>query len=151
MIARLRLWLASLLLLSAVFAGCGTPATVARKVVIGWDKINASAAPLARQALKSCDDNAVKAAKGGNVADARAALRGCAGAEQKVFAALHISLDATHAASLGIDAAEAVGAKDYSAALNAAFPAIRDLVDALNQLGVQLPLPAAPTTNGGSK
>ena len=138
MIARLRFWIASLLLLSAVFAGCaGTPETRARKVITGWDLLNSAAPRLARPAIKDCGDRAVATAKTGSVADARANLASCYTARSLVSRSLHASLDATDAAAIGVDVAEAAKAKDYNGILQTAFPAVRDLWDALNQIGVK--------------
>lgn len=124
-------WLLAFLL-GVALAGCGGPATVARKTISGIDMVNAQAARLGRVVVKKCIDDAVKA-------EARAKLDECEKTRDKIAKGIRISIDATDLAASGVDIAEAAQSKDFSTVLGPALNAARALAALLSDAGVKLP------------
>lgn len=137
-LARLRFWLASLLL-SVLVVGCGTPATIARKSLTVIDIANASAARLARPGVKLCIDRAVAVGRKDLPAGEKA-LQACAELRDRIVLALQVAVDATDLAANGIDVAEAAQAKDFDNILGPAWLAARALFKLLADTGVKLPV-----------
>ena len=121
-----------------LLAGCCTnaagSATCARKVVTGMYTVVGAATTISRASLKKCEEDAITAKSDAQMAK-------CATAQDVLSKALPIAAEACGATASSIDAAEAIKAKDYAAALAPLYAAAKDLAQALSIAGVKLPIP----------
>lgn len=122
-----------------IAAGCGTPATVARKAITAIDVANAQAPRLARVAVKQCIDKAVALGKAGDVPGGERALQACSVLRDKILTGVKLSVDATDLAASGVDLAEAAATKDFSVLLAPAYKAARAMLQLLADAGVKVP------------
>lgn len=130
---------AAVVALALLVAGCGTPATIARKTLTAIDVANAAAPRFARVAIKACIDKAVAVGKAGDVPAGEKALQKCAETRDKIMQAVKLSVDATELAAAAVDVAEASQAKDFDAILGPAWMAARAMARLLVDAGVKLP------------
>lgn len=119
-------------LVGVMLAGCGSPATIARKTITAIDVANAQAPRFARVAVKQCIDKAV-------AAKSEDALQQCATLRDRILKGVKISIDATDLAAASVDLAEAGAAKDFSKILGPALDAARAMAQLLADAGVKLP------------
>lgn len=148
------IWLAflKLILITAaagfLLAGCGTPATKARKVVSAADTFNEMIADGGRLGLVECGSKAEAKATAGDVAGAQIALDKCRAKLVQLELGLRLAHDASAASLAAIDVGEAVKAQDYTAALAPLKEALRALLQLAVDAGVKIPPEALAAVKG---
>ncbi len=128
-------WLLLLALLvgcALALAGCGGPATVARKTTMGMY----TAIGVCGAIQRACDAAAVDQARKGDDNAAAATFNVC----REINVSIHTAEHATDGSVKAIDALAKLGAKDYSAALAPALASGCDLNKAVSTIAKKVPV-----------
>lgn len=139
---------AAVVALALLVAGCGAPATKARKVVSAADTFNEIVADGGRLGLVDCGAKAEAKAKAGDLAGAQIDLDKCRTKLVHLDMGLRLAHDASAAALVAIDIGEAAKAKDYTAALAPLKEAVRALLQLAVDAGVKIPPDALAAMKG---